>query len=133
MIYIVTLIIGTLAWQHDLQSQLIRPAILPEKCLFFAALLYILSEKTVPFPVIWITFLEEIFFRGILLDCVINTHTNNILSGIVFGLYGTLYIGNISTALVYGIMGYFLASARKNMYILELFVIRSLINIFVFF
>jgi membrane protease YdiL (CAAX protease family) len=129
MILPTTIIIGILSFQHKLWTDTVFTDIWYLFCL--GILIASCNEAQYRIFILSITTMEEIVFRGILLRGVENNLQNNILSGIIFGLYGMCYIPKFSVMLAYGIIGYFLAFARRKMSILELSVWRTVFYLIV--
>lgn len=111
-----------------------KPFILTNKSIIlmlaYLAIFNIIDSK-IKLKLYWIIFLEEIIFRGVLIDGVENTTLNNVISGLIFGMYQMIYISNISIFIISVIMGYLLCCGAKVMSVYELSMLRTLFYLFV--
>jgi membrane protease YdiL (CAAX protease family) len=130
MILQATLIISLLVYQHKLWRTFI-PSGRNIFLTIFGVIISSIYNSQIRFGITWITFAEEIFFRGILLQGIENTFENNIISGVIFGIYQTFYIQTFTTFLIFSILGYLLTITVRFLSLYELCIIRTVFTLII--
>jgi membrane protease YdiL (CAAX protease family) len=106
-----------------------KPFILRDKsiiCMITYLAVFNIINSEVKLKLYWIVFLEEIIFRGLLLQDVERTELNNLLSAVVFGCYQMIYIHTIGIFIFAVIVGYVLCLGARVMSVYELAMLRTI-------
>ncbi len=110
-----------------------KPFILTDKsiiCMITYLAVFNIINSEVKLKLYWIVFLEEIIFRGLLLQDVERTELNNLLSAVVFGCYQMIYIHTIGIFIFAVIVGYVLCLGARVMSVYELAMLRTIFYLF---
>lgn len=110
-----------------------KPFILRDKsiiCMITYLAVFNIINSEVKLKLYWIVFLEEIIFRGLLLQDVERTELNNLLSALVFGCYQMIYIHTIGIFIFAVIVGYVLCLGARVMSVYELAMLRTIFYLF---
>jgi hypothetical protein len=110
-----------------------KPFILTDKSIIFMLtylVVFNIIDSEVKLKLYWIVSLEEIFFRGVLVQGVENTQLNNVFSGVVFGIYQMIYINNIGIFIFAVLVGYLLCLGSRVMSVYELAMLRTIFYLF---
>lgn len=106
-----------------------KPFILTDKsiiCMLAYLAVFNIINSEVKLKLYWIVFLEEIIFRGVLLQDVENTELNNVFLCIVFGCYQMIYIHTMGIFIFGMLVGYVLCLGARVMSVYELAMLRTL-------
>ena len=110
-----------------------KPFILTDKsiiCMLAYLAVFNIIDQEVKLKLYWIVFLEEIIFRGVLLQDVEPTELNNVFSAIVFGCYQMIYIHTMGIFIFGVIVGYVLCLGARVMSVYELAMLRTIFYLF---
>ena len=131
MIIQISLILCILVYQ----KKLLDPFTITNRKVLYTFIYVMLCKflkSKISYNLAYVLFLEDIFFRGILKFNRENTIKNNILSGIIFGLYEMIYIPKIIVFITSGFIGYILNTISEKADLYEMSIIRSILYLLIY-
>jgi membrane protease YdiL (CAAX protease family) len=106
-----------------------RPLVLTDKgviCMIIYLGVFNIFNSVSKTKLYWIILLEEVIFRGALLQDVANTELNNTLASLVFAFYQMIYIKDLGIFIVAFFTSYLLCLGSRKMSVYELAMLRTL-------
>lgn len=106
-----------------------RPLVLTDKgviCMIIYLAVFNIFNSASKTKLYWIILLEEVIFRGALLQDVANTELNNTLASLVFAFYQMIYIKDLGIFIVAFFTSYLLCLGSRKMSVYELAMLRTL-------
>ena len=106
-----------------------RPLVLTDKgiiCMIIYLGVFNIFDSASKTKLYWIILLEEVIFRGALLQDVANTELNNTLASLVFAFYQMIYIKDLGIFIVAFFTSYLLCLGSRKMSVYELAMLRTL-------
>jgi hypothetical protein len=121
-----TLIVGLIVYQRNSWKYFILPSV-NIRIILVLVMLKILMKSLILLQITWLVTIEEIFFRGVLIDRLENTTRTNMINGLIYGLYEMIYSPSFETLIASTLFGYLLAVCSRKFTIYELIVGRTFI------